>query len=405
MKAYEYFLRYAAIPTTSVGESETCPSSAGQWDLARLLAADLKAVGLADAEVDKNCYVTAALPATEGMEDAPAVGFIAHMDTSSDAPGDPVRPLLHPDYDGGTVVLSEGILLEPERFPFLAGLKGETLITSDGTTLLGADDKAGAAEIMAALETLRNTGRPHGKVCVAFTPDEEISRGTDRFPLERFGAAFAYTVDGGDVGTIEYENFNAASAEVKIRGIPAHTGSAKNTMLHALNVAVEFHDAVPRFERAEHTEGREGFYHLARMAGDVSSAELLYLLRDHDAGLLEEKKETLRLIARRLNDRHGAGTVRLDIRDTYFNMIEKIRPHFHLVETARRAVRMAGLTPEENPVRGGTDGAALSWKGLPCPNLGTGGFNFHSCFECVTAERMEKAAEILLNIIALRKQG
>ncbi len=402
MRAYERLLRYARVYTTSDPASGTHPSSERQFDLARLLVDEMKEMGIEDAAVDEHCYVYGTIPATPGCEGRPALGLIAHMDTAPDAPGENVQPVIHENYDGKDVVLpGTGAVLKVSTFPFLASMKGETLITSDGTTLLGADDKSGVAEILTAAETVLREGTPHGKLCIAFTPDEEIGEGADLFDIPRFGADFAYTVDGGDVGGIEYENFNAASATVTIRGLSVHPGSAKNTMINASNVAMEFHMALPLMARPETTEGRQGFYHLCQMYGDVNEAKLGYILRDHDAACLEYKKSELLQIAAWLNSRYGAGTVTVEIKDGYRNMIEKIKPHFHLVETARTAIRMAGLDPEEIPVRGGTDGAVLSWKGLPCPNLGTGGFNFHGVFECTTAERMDKATEVLLNIIGL----
>ncbi len=402
MRAYERLLRYARVYTTSDPASGTHPSSERQFDLARLLVDEMKEMGIDDAAVDEHCYVYGTIPATPGCEGRPALGLIAHMDTAPDAPGENVQPVIHENYDGKDVVLpGTGAVLKVSTFPFLASMKGETLITSDGTTLLGADDKSGVAEILTAAETVLREGTPHGKLCIAFTPDEEIGEGADLFDIPRFGADFAYTVDGGDVGGIEYENFNAASATVTIRGLSVHPGSAKNTMINASNVAMEFHMALPLMARPETTEGRQGFYHLCQMYGDVNEAKLGYILRDHDAACLEYKKSELLQIAAWLNSRYGAGTVTVEIKDGYRNMIEKIKPHFHLVETARTAIRMAGLDPEEIPVRGGTDGAVLSWKGLPCPNLGTGGFNFHGVFECTTAERMDKATEVLLNIIGL----
>ena len=405
MRAYERLLRYAQVYTTSDPHSGTHPSSQRQFDLARLLVEEMKELGIQDAAVDEHCYVYGTIPATPGYENQPALGLIAHMDTVADAPGENVKPVLHENYDGQDVVLpGTGAVLKVSTFPFLASLKGETLITSDGSTLLGADDKSGIAEILTAAETMLTQGLPHGKLCIGFTPDEEIGEGADLFDLARFGAEFAYTVDGGDVGGIEYENFNAASATVTIRGLSVHTGSAKNTMINASNVAMEFHMALPLMARPETTEGRQGFYHLCQMYGDVNEAKLGYILRDHDAACLEYKKNEMLQIADWLNGRYGAGTVTVELKDGYRNMIEKIKPHFHLVENARTAIRMAGLEPEEIPVRGGTDGAVLSWKGLPCPNLGTGGFNFHGVFECTTVERMDKAAQVLLNIIHLYAQ-
>lgn len=402
MRAYERLLQYVKVYTTSDPTSGAHPSTQRQFDLARMLVDELHALGVEDAMVDEHCYVYGSLPATPGCEERPALGLIAHMDTAPDAPGENVQPILHEHYDGRDVTLpATGAVMKVADFPFLASLKGETLITTDGATLLGADDKAGVAEIMTAVETLQQTGAPHGKLCIAFTPDEEIGEGASLFDLERFGADFAYTVDGGDVGGIEYENFNAASATVTVHGLSVHTGSAKNTMVNAANVAMEFHLSLPRMARPETTEGREGFYHLCQMVGDVNEAKLGYILRDHDAAKLEYKKDELLQTAAWLNGKYGPGTVTVELKDGYRNMIEKIRPHFHLVETARAAIRAAGLEPEEVPVRGGTDGAVLSWKGLPCPNLGTGGFNFHGVLECTTAERMDKAAEVVLNIVAL----
>ena len=401
MRAYEKLLRYVKIDTTSHESSDTCPSTACQFELARLLAEELRSIGIDDARVDDKCYVYGSIAATAGLENRPALGLIAHMDTSDAASGENVHPLLHESYDGGDLSLPGGTQLSVEKFPFLPKFRGETLITSDGSTLLGADDKAGVAEIMTAAERLIKSGAPHGKICIAFTPDEEIGRGADGFDIPGFGADFAYTVDGGDVGSIEYENFNAAAATVEIKGFSVHPGSSKNTMINACNVAMEFHGALPALERPEHTEGYEGFYHLTDMSGDVGAAKLSYILRDHDFMKLEYKKACMEHTAACLNEKYGEGTVTLSIREQYRNMIEKIRPHMHLVETAEKAVRMAGLEPETVPVRGGTDGARLSWMGLPCPNLGTGGFNFHGTAECITAERMDKAVEVLLNIIEL----
>lgn len=401
MRAHEKLIRYAKVYTTSDESSETCPSTARQLGLAQLLVQEMKDMGITDAHVDDNGYVYGSIPATPDCENKAALGLIAHMDTAPDACGEGVKPMIHENYDGGDLTLPGGVVLSADRFPFLRSMVGETLITSDGTTLLGADDKAGIAEIMTAAQTLLQSDLPHGKICIGFTPDEEIGRGADQFDIPGFGADFAYTVDGGDVGGIEYENFHAASAEVEITGFSVHPGDSKNKMINASNVAITFHQSLPALERPEHTCGREGFYHLTDMRGDVSHATLSYILRDHDAAKLEEKKETLRHIAARINELYGEGTVKLEVKDNYRNMIEQILPHFHLVETAQEAIRLAGLEPVSVPVRGGTDGATLSWMGLPCPNLGTGGFNFHGNAECITIERMDKAVEILLNIIAL----
>ena len=402
MKAYQRLLSYVKISTPSNEESSSSPSSQCQFDLARLLVEELKGLGISDVTLDDHCYVYAHLPATEGLEHCKALGFIAHMDTVSDFCDHAVTPMITEDYDGKELPLgTSGRTLSPEMFPHLASLAGRTLITSDGTTILGADDKAGVAEILTAAEILLAEGRPHGKLCIAFTPDEEIGEGASLFDIPGFGADFAYTVDGGDVGGIEYENFNAAAATVTIHGFSVHPGSAKDAMINASNVAMEFHTALPIMARPETTEGRQGFYHLCQMYGDVTNAKLGYILRDHDADKLQYKKDNLLHIADYLNGKYGPGTVEVEIKDSYRNMLEKIKPHFHLVENARKAIEKAGLTPEEVPVRGGTDGATLSWKGLPCPNLGTGGFNFHGVCECTTVERMDKATEILLNIVEI----
>ena len=404
MRAYERLLNYVKVYTTSDPNSGTHPSTMRQFDLARQLVEELKGLGLSDAHVDEHCYVYATLPATPGQEEAKALGFIAHLDTADDASGEHVNPQIHPDYDGGPVTLpATGAVLDPETFPFLKNLKGQTLITADGSTLLGADDKAGVAEIMTMLERVQAEKRPHGKLCVGFTPDEEIGEGASLFDVAHFGAAYAYTVDGDDVGEISYENFNAAAAVVTVHGFSVHPGSAKNAMRNAQNIAIEFHQALPTFSRPEHTEGREGFFHLTSMQGDVTLAHLGYIVRDHDAVKFEARKAQMQHIADCLNERYGAGTVELDIKDSYYNMVEKIKAHFHLVENARKAIRAAGLEPIEAPVRGGTDGATLSYMGLPCPNLGTGGFNFHGPCECITAEKMDQSVEILLNLVDLYK--
>ena len=402
MRAYERLLKYVKVHTTSDPNSGTHPSTLRQFDLAKILVEELKELGLTDAHVDEHCYVYATLPATPGQESAAPLGLIAHMDTADDASGENVRPQIHENYDGEAVTLpATGTVLDPKVFPFLREMKGQTLITTDGSTLLGADDKAGVAEIMTAAQQLLAMGGRHATLKIGFTPDEEIGRGADRFDVKGFGADFAYTADGGPVGEIEYENFNAAAATVTIHGFSVHPGSAKDAMINASNVAMEFHTALPIMARPETTEGRQGFYHLCQMYGDVTNAKLGYILRDHDADKLQYKKDNLLHIADYLNGKYGPGTVEVEIKDSYRNMLEKIKPHFHLVENARKAIEKAGLTPEEVPVRGGTDGATLSWKGLPCPNLGTGGFNFHGVCECTTVERMDKATEILLNIVEI----
>ena len=404
MRAYERFLQYVKVYTTSDEESSTHPTTARQLDLGRMLVAQLKELGLKDARLDEYGYVYATLPATPGCEQAAGLGFIAHMDTAPGTSGENVNPQIHENYDGGDVLLpATGAVLKPAEFPFLSEMKGQTLITTDGSTLLGADDKAGVAEIMTMVERLIREGRPHGKICIGFTPDEEVGQGADLFDVDGFGAAYAYTVDGDDVGEISYENFNAAAAAVKIHGLSVHPGSAKNTMRNALSLAMEYHAALPAFECPEHTEGREGFFHLCDLQGDVSEAVFHYIIRDHDADRFAVRKAQMQQVADCLNEKYGAGTVELELTDSYRNMLEKIRPHFHLVENARAAIRAVGLTPVESPIRGGTDGATLSYKGLPCPNLGTGGFNFHGPMECITVEKMDQAVEVLLNLADLYK--
>ena len=404
MRAYERFLQYVKVYTTSDEESSTHPTTARQLDLGRMLVAQLKELGLKDARLDEYGYVYATLPATPGCEQAAGLGFIAHMDTAPGTSGENVNPQIHENYDGGDVLLpATGAVLKPAEFPFLSEMKGQTLITTDGSTLLGADDKAGVAEIMTMAERLIREGRPHGKICIGFTPDEEVGQGADLFDVDGFGAAYAYTVDGDEVGELGYESFNTAAAAVKIHGLSVHPGGAKNTMRNALSLAMEYHAALPAFECPEHTEGREGFFHLCDLQGDVSEAVFHYIIRDHDADRFAVRKAQMQQVADRLNEKYGAGTVELELTDSYRNMLEKIRPHFHLVENARAAIRAVGLTPVESPIRGGTDGATLSYKGLPCPNLGTGGFNFHGPMECITVEKMDQAVEVLLNLADLYK--
>nr|WP_317406634.1 peptidase T [Fournierella massiliensis] len=402
MRAYERFLKYVTIYTTSDEESTTHPSTARQFDLAHLLVAQLKELGVADAAVDNKCYVYGTLPATPGYEEKPALGFVSHMDTAPAAPGENVKPQVFENYDGGDVLFAgTGEYMTVEKFPELANWKGQTLITADGTTLLGADDKAGIAEIMTAVERIQKENIPHGKICIGFTPDEEVGQGADFFDVDRFGAQFAYTVDGGDVGELEYQNFNAADAVVTVHGFSVHPGSAKDLMKNAQTIAMEFAAALPAEEVPEHTEGFEGFFHLYQMSGDVTTAKLHYIIRDHDGEKFAARKALMEKITARLNAEHGAGTVVLELKDSYYNMEEKVKPHFHLIENAEKAIRKAGLEAHIVPIRGGTDGARLSFMGLPCPNLGTGGFNFHGPCEYITAEKMDKSVEIILNIIAI----
>ena len=406
MRAYERFLKYVTIYTTSDEESTTHPSTARQFDLAHLLVAQLKELGVADAAVDDKCYVYGTLPATPGYEEKPALGFVSHMDTAPAAPGENVKPQVLENYDGGDVLFAgTGEYMTVEKFPELANWKGQTLITADGTTLLGADDKAGIAEIMTAVERIQSENIPHGKICIGFTPDEEVGQGADFFDVDRFGAQFAYTVDGGDVGELEYQNFNAADAVVTVHGFSVHPGSAKDLMKNAQTIAMEFAAALPAEEVPEHTEGFEGFFHLYQMSGDVTTAKLHYIIRDHDGEKFAARKALMEEITARLNAEHGAGTVVLELKDSYYNMEEKVKPHFHLIENAEKAIRKAGLEAHIVPIRGGTDGARLSFMGLPCPNLGTGGFNFHGPCEYITAEKMDKSVEIILNIIAIYSEN
>ena len=402
MRAYERFLKYVTIYTTSDEESTSHPTTARQFDLAHLLVEQLKELGVADAAVDEKCYVYGTLPATPGYEEKPALGFVSHMDTAPAAPGENVKPQVFENYDGGDVLFAgTGEYMTVEKFPELANWKGQTLITADGTTLLGADDKAGIAEIMTAVERIQKENIPHGKLCIGFTPDEEVGQGADFFDVDRFGAKFAYTVDGGDVGELEYQNFNAADAVVTVHGFSVHPGSAKDLMKNAQTIALEFAAALPAGEVPEHTEGFEGFFHLYQMSGDVTTAKLHYIIRDHDGEKFAARKALMEEITARLNAEHGAGTVVLELKDSYYNMEEKVKPHFHLIENAEKAIREAGLEARIVPIRGGTDGARLSFMGLPCPNLGTGGFNFHGPCEYITAEKMDQSVQIILNIISI----
>ena len=395
MRAYERLLNYVVIHTTSDEDVETTPSTGRQFDLANLLVNELKELGAEDAAVDEHCYVTAHIPASEGYEKAPKIGFIAHLDTAPDCSGENVNPVIHENYDGEDVDLGNGRNLTTALFPHLKNLKGRTLITTDGTTLLGADDKAGIAEIMTMIETITNENIKHGPISIAFTPDEEIGHGADLLDLEKFGADFAYTVDGGPENEIEYENFNAAGAVFEIKGISVHPGDAKNRMVNAALVACEIASMLPPAETPAHTEEREGFYHLTDIQGDVETAEIKYIVRDHDANLFKAKQETLRRIEKTVNEKYGAGTVTLTITEQYLNMIEKIRPHMHIVETAKECILGQGMEPLDVPVRGGTDGARLSFRGLPCPNLGTGGYAFHGPLEHITAEGMDAVVSVL----------
>ncbi|MCD8014479.1 MAG: peptidase T [Lachnospiraceae bacterium] len=447
MRAYERLLQYVKIYTTSEESSQTTPSTARQLDLAKFLVEEMNRMGVGRARVDEKGYVYGEIPACPGCENAPTIGFIAHMDTAPDFCGENVHPVVIQDYDGGDVVLGEsGRVLSVKNFSHLPGLKGRTLITTDGTTLLGADDKAGIAEILTMAEELLHSndtleednagtesidrGNPlegfpvketgndealnpgdsenktgagfaHGKICLAFTPDEEIGRGADEFDVPGFGADFAYTVDGGAENEIEFENFNAAAAKVEIRGFSVHPGSSKDTMINAALVAMEFNSMLPSGDTPRDTEGYEGFYHLHTMSGDVSEATLEYIVRDHSAAMYDCRLETLRHITKLLNEKYGENTVTLTIREQYRNMREQIEGCMHLIDNAKKAAQTAGLSPVTVPIRGGTDGARLSFMGLPCPNLGTGGYAFHGPYEHITAEGMDAVVRMLKEIVRL----
>lgn len=400
MRAYERLLNYVKIWTTSDEESDTVPSSKRQLDLAGLLVQEMKDMGIENAHADEKGYVYGSLKATEGMEDKPAIGFVAHMDTAPDFNGRDVKPQLIENYDGKDVCLGDsGRILSVCDFPHLKELEGRTLITTDGTSLLGADDKAGIADIMTAMDEIIKENKPHGRLCIGFTPDEEIGKGADFFDVKGFGADFAYTVDGSKEGEIEYENFNASEAVFKIHGVNVHPGEAKNVMVNASLIAMEINGMLPPDETPQHTEGYEGFYHLTDMSGNVEHAELKYIVRDHDGKLFSDREEKLRSIKDMMNGKYGEGTVELEIKESYRNMKEKIESCMHLIENAKTAIKREGVEPKISPIRGGTDGARLSFMGLPCPNLGTGGYAFHGPFEHITVEGMDIAVDIIKNIV------
>ena len=402
MRAYKRFLNYAKVNTESADGTGKSPSTDCQWDLAKLLVEELKTLGMKDAKVSEFGVVTAVLPATPGCEAAPALGFLAHMDTAPAFSGAGVVPIVHENYDGGDVVLpKEGRVIRLADFPEMATLKGRTLITADGSTLLGADDKAGVAEVMTLCEELINSGAPHGKLCVAFTPDEEIGEGPNHFDVPAFGAKYAYTVDGSKEGGIEYENFNAASAKVEITGVSVHPGEAKDTMENALLIAMELNAKLPPEEIPARTEGYQGFFHLDEMNGTVAFAKMDYIIRDHDMERFTQRKALMEQVVQEVQAAHPKAKLELTLRDSYYNMVGQLKDCMHLIENAREAARMAGVEPTTTAIRGGTDGARLSFKGLPCPNLGTGGYNFHGPYECVTVEGMDTVVAILRNIVAL----
>lgn len=396
----ERFLKYIQIDTQSDPESQTTPSTEKQWDLARLLARELEDIGLEDVSIDENAYIMATLPSNVAHE-VPTIGFISHFDTSPDYSGSGVKPMIHENYQGQDLVLSEkdNIVLSPSYFDDLLLYKGQTLITTDGSTLLGADDKAGIAEIVTAMEHLvQHPEIKHGKIRVAFTPDEEIGRGAHKFDVEKFGADWAYTMDGSQVGELEYENFNAAGATITIRGKIVHPGYAKGKMINSMLIASEFIQKLPAAEIPQETEGYEGFFHLQQMKGEVEETRLDYIIRDHDMDLFEARKKEMLRVAEELNAKHGENTVEVEIKDQYFNMREKVEPVMHIVDVAREAMKELGIEPIVKAIRGGTDGSQLSYMGLPCPNIFAGGHNFHGRYEYVPLESMIKATELIVKI-------
>lgn len=400
-KVAERLIRYVKENTTSDPGSTSYPSTAGQTVFMNKLAAELKKIGLSEVELDKHSYLTATIPAN-GMEDAPVVGFIAHVDTSPDFPGENVNPQLIENYCGAPVQLKNNVTIDPKEFPEVLNYTGQQIITTDGTTLLGADDKAGVAEIVTAAEILlKSKNIKHGKIRLAFTPDEEIGRGTDHFDVKKFGSDFAYTLDGGEIGELEFENFNAAGAKITIQGRSVHPGSAKNIMVNALLVAHKIVSMLPPTQRPEHTEKYEGFYHWLSMNGNVEKAEMQLLIRDHDPVKFEDKKRLLKEIVQLINLELRKEWIELDLKDQYYNMRQMIEPVMHVVEIAKTAMEMAAVTPKIRAIRGGTDGARLSYNGLPCPNIFTGGHNFHGPYEFIPVHSMVKAVEVIVNIAQL----
>ena len=401
MRAYERMLNYIKIWTTSDSSSESVPSTSRQFDLARILVEEMKKLGIEDAHVDDKCYVYGTLPAKKGYEDKTKLGFIAHLDTSEDMSGQNVNPQIIENYDGKDINLGEsGRAVKVSDFEHLKDFKGRTLITTDGSTLLGADDKAGIAEIMTAIEIIQKENIPHGKISIGFNPDEEIGTGAHNFDVKKFAADFAYTVDGGLEGQIEYENFNASSALFEIKGINVHPGSAKDIMVNSQLIAMEINSMIPN-ETPANTEGYEGFYHLIESLGTVEYSKLNYIVRDHDAEKFEERNKFLKNIETTINEKYGEDTVTLTIKEQYRNMKEKIEPCMHLIENAKKATKAVGLEPTVDAIRGGTDGAQLSFKGLPCPNLGTGGAAYHGVYEHISVEGMDKVVDILVELVKI----
>ena len=402
MRVEERLLKYVSYWTTSDEECRQIPSSERQFELGKVLEQELRDLGLEKVTLTDHCYVYGLLPATKGYADKPAVGFISHMDTAPDFSGKDVKPQIIPDYDGNDVLLKgSGAYLKVSDFPTLKTLKGRTLITTDGTTLLGADDKAGVSEIMTAVEQIITEKIPHGDIWIGFTPDEEVGSGADLFDLDYFKAKFAYTVDGDYEGEVAYENFNAASASFEIKGVNVHPGDAKDIMINAALVGCEIASLLPENETPAHTEGREGFYHLTDFSGDIAHAKVNYIVRDHDKATFEKRLDTLRGIEQKMNGKYHADTVKLNIQHSYSNMLEVIEKNEYVVAIAKKAIKNVGLEPVSRPVRGGTDGARLSFMGLPCPNLGTGGYGFHGPFEHISVEGMDTAVSVIKEIVKI----
>jgi tripeptide aminopeptidase len=397
-KVVERFIRYAKEYTTSDPESKTCPSTKRQMDFMKKLESELKEIGLKEVDLDQNGYLMASIPANTD-EKTPVIGFIAHVDTSPDFAGENVQPQIIKKYSGNPIQLKNNVTIEPAEFPEILQYKEQDIITADGTTLLGADDKAGVAEIVTAAEILLNSEKiKHGKIRIGFTPDEEIGRGADKFDVKKFGADFAYTLDGGEVGELEFENFNAAGAKITIQGRSVHPGFAKGKMINATLVAQKILSMLPPTQRPEHTEKYEGFYHLMSLNGNVEKAEMQFIIRDHDFEKFKEKKKLLKEIVQLVNMEFGRELVKLELKDQYYNMRQKIEPVMHVVERAKVAMKKAGIQPKVKAIRGGTDGARLSYEGLPCPNIFAGGHNFHGPFEFIPIPSMKKAVEVILNI-------
>ena len=402
MNITERFLKYVSFCTTSDEETNMTPSTPGQMEFAKYLAAELQEIGLQEVTLDENGYVMATLPAN--VEGKPTIGFIAHMDTAPDASGKNVKARIVENYDGQDIVLNaeKNIVFEVAKYPEILDYKGQDIIVTDGTTLLGADDKAGLAEIVTACEYLiQHPEIQHGKIRVGFTPDEEIGQGADHFDVAKFGCDFAYTMDGGAIGELEYENFNAAGCKVKVHGVNVHPGYGYHKMINSMRIANHFATMLPRWETPEHTQGYEGFYHLIAMNGSVEETTLQYIIRDHDRARFESRKREIEHLARKINQEYGEGTVEVEIRDQYYNMREKVEPVMHIVTLVEEAMKEVGVTPKVQPIRGGTDGARLSFEGLPCPNIFAGGVNFHSRFEYLPIPSMQKAMEVILKIVTL----